>query len=187
VKRLGLVVRAFERARRSATRRAALVLLGGHPGEWEGEHPLEAIDATGARDVFLAGWHPHDELPAFFCAADVQVMASVREQFGLVLVEGMACGLPAIAVDRFGPGEIVQDGRTGWLVEPDDEEALAAAMLAAIDDPEERASRGLAARRTAVETWSWPAVTKRISGILEECRQPVGGDSSSISGSSSAA
>jgi glycosyltransferase involved in cell wall biosynthesis len=187
VKRLGLVVRAFERARRGSGRRAALVLLGGHPGEWEGEHPLEAIEAVGARDVFLAGWHPHRELPEFFCAADVQVLASVREQFGLVLVEGMGCGVPAVAVDRLGPGEIVEDGRTGWLVAPDDEEALADAMLSAIDDAEERATRGIAARQAAVDNWSWPAVAERVSGVLEDCRHSVGGDSSSISGSSSAA
>jgi glycosyltransferase involved in cell wall biosynthesis len=191
VKRLGLLVRAFERARRRASRSAALVLLGGHPGEWEGEHPLEAIEAAGARDVFLAGWHPHRELAAFLRAADVQVLASVREQFGLVLVEGMACGLPAIAVDRFGPGEIVEDGRTGWLVEPDDEEGLAAAMRAAIEDGEERASRGLAARRAALERWSWPALAGRVSEVLGDAAavraQPPAGGSSSSSGSSSAA
>ena len=99
----------------------------------------------GRTDVFLAGWHAHDELPAFFCAADVQVLASVREQFGLVLVEGMACGLPAIAVDRFGPAEIVEDGGTGWLVEPDDEEALAHAMHDAIERA--RSARRAASRR----------------------------------------
>jgi glycosyltransferase involved in cell wall biosynthesis len=172
VKRLGLLIRAFERARRRASRPAALVLLGGHPGEWEGEHPLDAIAAAGAHDVFLAGWHAHDELPAFFCAADVQVLASVREHFGLVLVEGMACGLPAIAVDRFGPAEIVEDGGTGWLVEPDDEEGLAGAMYDAIERGEERASRGVAARRAAVERWAWPAVAARVAAVLDEVATP---------------
>jgi glycosyltransferase involved in cell wall biosynthesis len=168
VKRLGLLVRAFERARRAAGRRAALVVVGGHPGEWEDEHPVEAIRRARAQDVFLAGWHEHDALAEFFCAADVQVLASVREQFGLVLVEGMACGLPAIAVDRFGPGEIVDDGRTGWLVEPDDERALATAMRAAIEDGEERASRGLAARADAMERWGWPAIAGRVAEVLDD-------------------
>jgi glycosyltransferase involved in cell wall biosynthesis len=168
VKRLGLLVRAFERARRRASRRAALVVLGGHPGEWEGEHPLEAIEAAGAQDVFLAGWHDHDELPAFLNAADVQVLASVREQYGLVLVEGMACGLPAIAVDRFGPAELVEHERTGWLVEPDDEDALAAAIQEAVEQGETRASRGVAARRAAVERWSWPAIGGRVAEVLAD-------------------
>ena len=68
---------------------------------------------TGAEDVYLAGWHGHDELPGFLNASDVVVLPSVREQFGQVLVEGMACGLPAIAVDAHGPGEIVERRRDG--------------------------------------------------------------------------
>jgi glycosyltransferase involved in cell wall biosynthesis len=168
VKRVGLLVRAFARARRAASARASLVLVGGHPGEWEGEHPCDAIERSGARDVFLAGWHDHDALPAFFGAADLSVLASVREQFGLVLVEGMACGLPAIAVDRFGPAEIVRPGRTGWLVGPDDEAALAAAMREAIDAPAEVARRGALARVDALARWSWPAIAERLGGVLGE-------------------
>ena len=136
-------------ARASAVERAraSLVLVGGYPGEWEGEHPYDAIRATGARDVYLAGWHEHDELPDVLrrrptsspsprCAS-----SSARS-----LVEGMACGLPAVAVDRFGPADIVRPGHTGWLVEPDDEAALAGALAQAIDHPR---SAGAAARPRA--------------------------------------
>ncbi len=168
VKRLPLLVRAFARAQRATATRAALVLLGGHPGEWEGEHPYEAVAASGATGVFLAGWHEHDTLPDFLNAADATVLASVREQFGLVLVEGMACARPAIAVDAFGPAEIVEDGRTGWLVPPDDEAGLAEALVACIDDPAERARRGAAARETALERWSWPALAGRLAGVLAD-------------------
>ena len=50
-----------------------------------------------------------------------------NEAYGNVIVEAMACGVPVIAYDRGGPGEIVQSGLTGWLVSPDDIEAMAAA------------------------------------------------------------
>jgi glycosyltransferase involved in cell wall biosynthesis len=168
VKRLPLLVRAFACAQEDASVRASLVLLGGHPGEWEGEHPYDAVNASGARDVFLAGWHEHDTLPAFLNAADATVLASVREQFGLVLVEGMACARPAIAVDAFGPGEIVEDGRTGWLVAPDDETALAQALVECIDDGAERRRRGALAREAALERWSWPALAERLGDVLAE-------------------
>jgi glycosyltransferase involved in cell wall biosynthesis len=168
VKRLGLLVRAFARAQGETDARASLVLLGGHPGEWEGEHPHDAVVESGARDVFLAGWHEHDTLPDFLNAADATVLASVREQFGLVLVEGMACRRPAIAVDAFGPAEIVEDGRTGWLVAPNDEAALAAALVECVDDEAERERRGALAREIALERWSWPALAERLGGVLAE-------------------
>ncbi len=170
VKRLGLLIRAWAGAQRAGRlpADASLVLLGGYPGEWEGEHPVEAIEASGAERVHLAGWHGHDALPTFLAASDVLVLASVREQFGSVLVEGMACGLPAIAVDRFGPADIVDDGDTGWLVEPDDEAALADAVVAALADPVERRRRGRRARRVARERFSWPALAADLAAVLDE-------------------
>lgn len=168
VKRVGLLVRAYARARERFPTRAPLVLVGGFPGEWEGEHPAEAVAATGARDVFLAGWHDHAELPQFFAASDAIVLPSVREQFGQVLVEGMACGLPAIAVDNHGPAEIVAHGETGWLVEPDDEEGLAEALIQAVSDEAERARRGAAAHHDVRARFTWPALARQLAEVYSE-------------------
>jgi glycosyltransferase involved in cell wall biosynthesis len=166
VKRLPLLIEAFALARERLERPAALVLIGGHAGEWEGEHPGETIARTGARDVFLAGWHGHEELPQFLRAGDLLVHAAVREQFGQVLVEAMACGLPVIAVDRGGPAAIVEDPEDGWLVEPDDAEALAAAIAAAVEDDGERARRGERARATAVERYSWSRIGAELADLV---------------------
>jgi glycosyltransferase involved in cell wall biosynthesis len=166
VKRLPLLIEAFARAQGEFSRQAALVLIGGHPGEWEGEHPYEAIARTGARDVFLAGWHGHGELPAFLRAGDLLVHASVREQFGTVLIEAMACGLPVIAVDRGGPATLVEDPGTGWLVEPDDAEALARTIVAAVDDPDERRRRGRQAREHVVAEYSWAHLGAELAELV---------------------
>jgi glycosyltransferase involved in cell wall biosynthesis len=166
VKRVGLLIAAHA----SAGLRAPLVLVGGHPGEWEDEHPYDAVKRTGARNVFLAGWHDHDELPDLLHAADALVLPSVREQFGQVLVEAMACGLPCVAVDRYGPAHIVRDGETGWLVEPDDEEGLAKALAEVVGDAEERRRRGAAAREDACERYSWPALTAELAEVLASAR-----------------
>jgi glycosyltransferase involved in cell wall biosynthesis len=168
VKRVPLLIEAYAHAQPGFARRAPLVLLGGFPGEWEGEHPLDAIRRTGARDVFLAGWHGHDELPGFLAASDVVVLPSVREQFGQVLVEGMACGLPGIAVDAYGPADIVEHGRTGWLVEGDDVMALANALVEAVNRPAERRRRGEAARRDARRRFAWPALAARVAAVYED-------------------
>ena len=150
---------------------ASLVLVGGFPGENEGEHPKDAIARTGARNVHLAGWHRHDVLPDFFAAADAVVLASVREQFGQVLVEGMACGLPAIAVDAHGPAEIIEDGVTGWLVGPDDSAALARAMAEAIADPDERRARGARALAHVRGCYGWPALAERVAEVYASAEQ----------------
>jgi glycosyltransferase involved in cell wall biosynthesis len=170
VKRIGLLIEAYAVARERFERRAPLVLVGGFPGEWEGEHPLETIGRTGAQDVFLAGWHDHEELPDFLAASDVVVLPSVREQFGQVLVEGGACGLPQIAVDAFGPAEIVRDGETGWLVPPDDRDALAGALADAVNRPEERRRRGELAAEDARARYAWPALAERVAGVYDAAR-----------------
>ena len=167
VKRLGMLIRAFGRARADFARPAALAIVGGHPGEWEGEHPAEAIAATGARDVYLAGWHDHGELPEFLNASDAVILTSAREQFGQVLVEGMACGLPAVATDSFGPRLIVDDGRTGWLVERDDEDGLVDALREVVNDADERARRGRAAREDALDRFSWPRIAASVAEVFD--------------------
>ena len=171
VKRIPLMIRAHARNRERSGRRVPLVLLGGFPGEWEGEHPLRTVRESGAPDVFLAGWRGHEDLPDGLNAADVLVLASVHEQFGAVLVEAMACGLPPVAVDAHGPATIVDDRETGWLVPPDDEEALAAAMLAAATDDGERRRRGEAAYKDARSKYSWPALAERLAGVYDEVRE----------------
>ena len=168
IKRLGLLITAYARARAAFTVPAPLVLLGGFPGEWEGEHPLETIQRTGVGDVFLAGWHEHGELADIFAASDIVVLPSVREHFGQVLVEGMACGLPAIAVAAHGPSEIVTDGQTGWLVPPDDEGALAAALVAAVNDSTERTRRGSLAYATVRTRYSWPRLGMQLAQTYEK-------------------
>ena len=171
VKRIPLLIRAHARARERFERPAPLVLLGGFPGEWEGEHPLEVIQETGDPDVFLAGWRGHEDLPAGLNAADLVVLPSVREQFGAVLVEAMACGLPVTAVNAHGPAEIVEDGETGWLVPPDDEEALADALVEAVNDDEERRRRGEAAYEVARARYSWPALAEGLAHVYDDVRE----------------
>jgi glycosyltransferase involved in cell wall biosynthesis len=173
VKRLGLLIRAFAQAQRHLQGPAALVLVGGHPGEWEGEHPLEAVHATGADNVFLAGWQEQDRLASFLSASDVIVLPSAREQFGQALVEGMACGLPAIAARSFGASRIVEDGRTGWLVPPDDVSSLAETIVEAVERPNERRRRGERARRAARERYSDRRMAEGVAAAFESALAPA--------------
>ena len=100
------------------------------------------------------------------------MLPSVREQFGQVLVEGMACGLPAIAVDAWGPADIVDHGETGWLVEPDDRVSLANALVDARSTARARARRGARAAADAMARYSWPALAGEVADVYESVVAP---------------
>ena len=167
VKRLPLLIAAHARANERLGTPAPLVLVGGYPGEWEGEHPLAASARFGNQHVFLAGWRAHELLPQALNAADLLVLPSLGEAFGLVLVEAMACGLPVVAYASHGPAAIVADGKTGWLVPPDGVDALTDALVAAASDREERRVRG---ERAFVESrrYGWPVIARRLASLYEE-------------------
>jgi glycosyltransferase involved in cell wall biosynthesis len=171
VKRTPLLVRAHARARGRLGAPLPLVLWGGFPGEWEGEHPAEVAAASPfGEEVFLAGWHEHGELPAALAAADVMAGPSAQERFGLPYIEAMAMGVPPIACATGAPpGFIDADPaspeRSGWLVPPDDEGALAEVLLAAAAAPAERARRGAAGRRHVLARFSWPALARQVEAI----------------------
>jgi glycosyltransferase involved in cell wall biosynthesis len=168
VKRLELMIEAYAEARPRLAVAAPLVLVGGYPGEWEGEHPAQTIERVGVDGVFLAGWHDQSELPELLSAADVLLMPSAREHFGQVIVEAMACGVPAIAARSPGPLSIIEDGQSGWLVPIDDQAALTDAIVCAVNDPDERARRAREARRVALERYSWPAIASELADLLRE-------------------
>jgi glycosyltransferase involved in cell wall biosynthesis len=167
VKRLPLLLRAHVQALASLNRPLPLVMVGGSPGEWEGEHPLTVSRALGDGQLFLAGWRPHHELPEALNAADLLVLPSVAEAFGLVLIEAMACGLPVIAADAHGPAQLVATG-TGWLVPADNQNALAEALVAVASDPQERQRRGNRAHEHSRANYGWPLIVTRVLRIYDQ-------------------
>jgi glycosyltransferase involved in cell wall biosynthesis len=168
VKRLPFLLEAFAAAQPQFERPAALAIVGGHPGEWEGEHPVDAVRRLGLRNAFLAGWQRQHSLPAFLNAGDAVILPSDREQFGQTLVEGMACARPGIAANALGPSRILVDGQTGWLFDPGDRDGLTRALRAAVNDPAERRRRGALAREAATKWFSWPTLARRLDQVLSE-------------------
>ena len=169
-KRVPLLVRAYQRARSSFERPAPLVVWGGYPGEWEGEHPVEVARFGGSEGIFFVGWRGHDELPEGLNAADVLVAPSVDEPFGQVYLEAMACGLPVVATHTGGPLSFVNTtpGRpNGWLVDPDDEAVLAATLIEVVNGAVERRARGEAAYEQIRGAYAWDTVATRVASLYE--------------------
>ena len=104
-------------------------------------------------------------------AASVVVLPSESEALPTVLLEAAAAGCPVVASDVGGVREIVDDGATGLLVPPQDEKALATALVRILSDPELGERMGHAARAKAESQFSIAIQAKRT---LEVYRQLVG-------------
>lgn len=173
-KRVPLLVRAFARARARSSRPLSLVVWGGHPGEWEGEHPVTVAREVGPDGLFFAGWRGHEDLPRGLAACDALVMPSVNDSFAQTALESMAVGRPVVATLSGGfPSMINLDpGRpTGWLVPPDDVDALAEVMVEVAERPDERAQRGRAALAYGREHLSWAGRVSAIDEVYEVTRR----------------
>lgn len=169
-KRVPLLVRAYQQARAQMATPAPLVIWGGAPGEWEGEHPHTLATRLGVDGVFFAGWRGHEDLPLGLACADCFVAPSTNEPFGLVYLEAMSCGLPVIGTRSGGPPSfvnVVPDEPDGWLVPPDDQAALAGALLQAIEQPDARRWRGDNAARHVRESYSWEGLAGRFTELYE--------------------
>jgi glycosyltransferase involved in cell wall biosynthesis len=94
-----------------------------------------AVECGVVKNVQFTGFVAAEELPDYFRLADVFVMPSAGEGFGIAFLEGMATGVRVIAGSQDGSRDALCDGALGTLVDPEDCEELAHAILAALDDP----------------------------------------------------
>ena len=173
-KRVPLLVRAFARARAMTTRPLSLVLWGGHPGEWEGEHPVTVARQVGDDGIFFSGWRGHRDLPEGLAACDAVVMPSVNDSFAQTALEAMAAGRPVLATRSGGfPSMINLDpaAPTGWLVEPDDVGGLAAAMVELAERRDEVHRRGRAALAHARQHLSWDGRVAGLEAVYATARE----------------
>jgi glycosyltransferase involved in cell wall biosynthesis len=163
-KRLDVAIEALARTR---SRDLHLVVAGG--GELlDGFRAEAAAAGVGARVHFLDRV-PHNELPEVLRASDHFVLTTEPpESFGIVLIEAMACGLPALATDYPGVRAVVDD-ETGILIPPGDSGAAAEALDRLVEiGPEGRERLGSAGRAKAERCWAWPALLDRMDGAYAE-------------------
>jgi glycosyltransferase involved in cell wall biosynthesis len=107
------------------------------------------------------GWLPHEELSTRYREADCFVLPSRHDSFGMVVVEAMACGTPAIVSEQTGAREAVTEGQSGWIVPADDVETLASQMKWCVEHADQLSVMRSNARRDA-EAYAWPAYHERV-------------------------
>lgn len=111
---------------------------------------------------------PHDHLPAFMETADLFLLPSRAEPFGIVLLEAGAAGLPVIATQVGGIPELIEHERTGLLIAPDSVEELVLAVRRLIDDPSLARELGRNWHERVMNTWSWDISCERYLQMIEQ-------------------
>jgi len=149
--------------------RFRLLVVGGDDKDGERLADLKALAAELgiARRVLFLDAVPHSELPAYYNAADVCVVPSYYESFGLVALEAMACGIPVVASRVGGLRETVRDGQTGYLVPWRCPEPFAERLDLLLGNKPLRQSLGREAR-AAAERFRWAEVAARVEDVYHD-------------------
>lgn len=145
-----------------------LLIVGGdeRAGELRAELEAQAREAGIAENVRFTGAVAHDELPVYYSAADVCVVPSYYESFGLVAVEAMACGTPVVASRVGGLVSTVTDGVNGYLIPWRCPEPFAERLEVLLHNPELRANFSRSARRS-VERFRWRSVALQVATVYD--------------------
>ncbi|MEP7273159.1 MAG: glycosyltransferase family 4 protein [Acidobacteriota bacterium] len=150
---------------RSRTDRRVILLVAGR-GTFEAEYRTRVRDLGCEEDVKFIGFRK--DVPDLMAAADLVVLPSVAEAFGLVLTEALYLGTPVVASRVGGIPEIVNDGVDGVLVPPENSEALADAIIDLLHDPARRTQMSGAGRAKVVEKFQFDKMVRSYEAVYEE-------------------
>ncbi len=151
-----------------------LAIIGGDPDVAPEEMSTEMAriqrmcdELTVGKMVAFLGRREQGTLPYYYSAAEVVVMPSHYESFGMVALEAMACGTPVIASQVGGLAFLVQDGVTGYTVPAEDHDALCDRLTALLGEESLRQRMGRAAAEVARD-YDWEKIAKQIVGVYAE-------------------
>jgi mannosylfructose-phosphate synthase len=130
---------------------------------------LEVVDELELADsVIFTGYIPDEEIVAYYRGAELFVLPSKYEPFGMTTTEAMSCGTPVVVTKFGGIRRDLTDGRDALLVDVSDEREFAAAMVRVLSDDDLRARLAAAALETAHERFSWEGIARRHMAFYEK-------------------
>jgi phosphatidylinositol alpha-1,6-mannosyltransferase len=154
--------------------RERLVYLVVGKGPYERTLRKLAADLRVESNVRWLGFVAEDDLPEVYSASDLFVLCTRDapeersvEGFGLVFLEAQSCGTPVVGTRTGGIPAAIQDGVGGWLIEQDDQEALADIIRTLVHSPELLRTAGTQARQRVMREHTWAHYMQRLSSVLQ--------------------
>jgi D-inositol-3-phosphate glycosyltransferase len=158
-----------------------VAIIGGETNEQQSETDSELFrlkslchDLGLDETVIFLGKRDQNTLPYYYSAAEMLVMPSYYESFGMVALESMACGTPVVASNIGGLAYLVQDGVTGFTVSGRNDKALARRLSQLLFDQELQLNIGKQAAEYTL-SYSWEIITAKIKSMYEELMQKESG------------
>lgn len=171
-KRVDLIVRALaEIGAAGASPRPELTIVGDGPERADLEALARSLGVDG-RTTF-AGFVADDDLPRYYWTSDCYVHATRDESFGLSVIEAAWCGLPVVAVDEGGVQQTVEEGVTGFRVQPTPD-AIARGVTRVLALPDRGAALGGAGRARIAAVYDWDRGARQLMAVAERVQGDVG-------------
>jgi len=139
-------------------------VLVGHGGLWDEMHALQK--KLGLKGIHFLGHQPQDKVARIYNAADISIVPSRIEPFGLVAVEALACGTPVMATNAGGLPDFINDD-VGGLVPVDDPDSLAQAIISEIENNTKQ-SKGIYANQYAYKNFTWKKQVDKMITLYQK-------------------
>jgi D-inositol-3-phosphate glycosyltransferase len=155
-----------------------LIVVGGDENSRAELEELQKLSTElNIRDsVTFQGLIKQDQLLYFYSAADVCILPSYYESFGLVPLESLACGTPVVATDVGDLKNIIKQGETGYIVADNSPERLAGSISSLLSRPS-RDMESVLSIRASVSKWDWANIAEKVAGemrmVLDRWLAPV--------------
>ncbi|MCG7343049.1 N-acetyl-alpha-D-glucosaminyl L-malate synthase BshA [Sporosarcina sp. ACRSL] len=162
IKRIGDIIDSFKLIREEIDSKLLLVGTGPEKIEMKKKASEEGLED----DIIFTG--KRDDLPELLAISDIMFLLSEKESFGLVLLEGFACGVPAIATNIGGIPEVIEDGKNGFLIELGDVESAAEKAKLLLSDPILHQNFRESAIRTVVDKFDSESIVQQYEELYYE-------------------
>jgi glycosyltransferase involved in cell wall biosynthesis len=169
-KRVPILIDAFAQVHETHPD-AHLVNVGNFTDHSEIREQVQHLELTDS--VHFPGKADHEDLPVYYCLCNVYVHSSIYEGLGKVMIEAAACGKPVVATRTAGAREIILDGETGLLCEPENPSDMAAKINSLLADPDRAQSMGRAARLYVLDKFDH---THNLNAVIDTWRHTASFD-----------